>query len=295
LASAFANDAPATGIILSEEAGEVSADGVQTIRVPCGTKLAKLRHLSGLVSADLICICDPDVTVRIDACRAVLRRASNESAGGRDVVAFGIVEGSDDGTLLSGVVALDKWLSHRLLRGPLWAIGAGVSLPGQFLIASRGLLDCLSPCVDSYLDDLYLGWLARRVRAKVCRLPIVVGAEEPRRAWGSLLTQRIRWMKGLASLFRQLRSQPSAVGLLTVHYLAYHGIPIVTGMAVALLALTNLLVALGVFIGLAALLAKCAKQRLSTACCFLAVFPVLHLLATLLWWLPVRRSLLTRR
>jgi hypothetical protein len=295
LASAFANDAPATAIILSEEVEEVSADGVQTIRVPCGTKLSKLRRLRDLVSTDLICICDPDLAVRTDACRAVLRRALDESAGGRDVVAFGIVESREDGTLLSGVIALDKWLSHRLLRRSLWAMGAGVTLPGQFLIVSRSLLDRLSPDVDSYLDDLYLGWLARQVRATVCRLPVVVGAEDPRRYWGSLLAQRMRWMKGLAALFRHLQPRPSAVGLLTVHYLAYHGIPIVTGVALALLALSNPLAALGVFVGLAALLAKCAKQPLRISCCFLVVFPMLHLLATLLWWVPVRRSVLTRR
>lgn len=295
LASAFANDAPTTAIVLSEEDEEVSTAGVRTIRVPFGTKLSKIRRLNGLISTDLICICDPDLVVHTDACRAVLRRALDESAGGRDVVAFGIVEGREDGTLLPGVIALDKWLSHRLLRRSLWAMGVGVTLPGQLLIVSCGLLDRRSTCVDSYLDDLYLGWLARRVRAKVCRLPVVVGAEEPRRAWGSLLAQRIRWMKGLASLFRHLLSHPSAVGLLTAHYLAYHGIPIVTGVVVAFLLVMNPLVALVVFAGLAVLVAKCAKQPVSTSCCFLAVFPVLHLLATLLWWVPVRRSLLTRR
>ena len=143
--------------ILLSETGSEGTDGVEVIAVPSGTKLSKIRRLAALVAADLFCICDPDLTVDEDACRAVLQQAIAVVQAGKEVVAFGIVEGRDDRTLLSQVIAIDKWLSHRVLRRFLWAAGVGITLPGQFLIVSPDLLRSLEPSVDSYLDDLYLG------------------------------------------------------------------------------------------------------------------------------------------
>ena len=145
-------------MILLSETGSEGTEGVEVIEVPCGTKLSKIRRLADLAAADLFCLCDPDLTVEEDPCRAVLQQAIAGVQAGKDVIAFGVVEGRDDGTLLSQIIAIDKWLSHRVLRRFLWAAGLGITLPGQFLIVSAGLLRSLEPGVDSYLDDLYL-WM----------------------------------------------------------------------------------------------------------------------------------------
>ncbi len=295
VARAFATDASVRVVILSESVEEPQEDGAEVVVVPDGTKLSKIRRLSDLVSTDLICICDPDLSVEADGCQAVLRRALAEAVAGREVIAFGIVEGKDHGTLLSRVIALDKWLSHRVLRRTLWAVKAGLTLPGQFLIVSLSLFHKLDPGVDSYLDDLYLGWVARRQGVRVCRVPVVIGQEDSRDSWGSLLTQRLRWMRGLACLFGHLRSYPSAVGLLAVHYFAYHALPILAMVGIVLLTVANPVAGLGVFFFLALLLAIMSRRSLLAAVAFLAVFPVVHLLATLLWWMPASRSLLRRR
>jgi cellulose synthase/poly-beta-1,6-N-acetylglucosamine synthase-like glycosyltransferase len=280
-------------ILLSESAER--PPGVDVVAVPHGTKLSKIRRLTDLIEADLVCICDPDLTVDEDACRLILGRAAAEIRNGNDVVAFGIVEGSDDGTMLSRVIALDKWLSHRVLRRFLWQFGVGITVPGQFLIVSSGLLRRLDPGVDSYLDDLYLGRLARRQGVRVQRVPVVVGAEEPRTNWSSLLTQRVRWMRGLACLFGHLAAYPSALFLLSVHYVTYHGLPILMFFGVLLLAFANPICSLAVFLGLAFLLARLSRQSVLTAAIYMGVFPALHVFATLLWWIPVGRSLLARR
>lgn len=214
---------------------------------------------------------------------------------GEEVVAFGVIDGRDDGTTLSRVVSLDKWLSHHVLRRCLWAIGIGITLPGQFLIVSPGLLRSLSPAVDSYLDDLYLGWVARSRKVRVHRLPVVVGVEEPRRGWRSLLAQRIRWMRGLTCLFGHLVPNPNAIFLLSVHFLAYHGLPVLAFLLILCSVIVNPVAALGVSFGLTATLSIASRRSFFTALMFLAVFPAVHLLATLLWWVPVSRSLLIRR
>jgi cellulose synthase/poly-beta-1,6-N-acetylglucosamine synthase-like glycosyltransferase len=281
--------------ILLSATGSEATDGVEVIAVAHGTKLSKIRHLADVVPADLFCICDPDLSVEDESCRRVLQQAMANVRVGREVVAFGIVEGRDDGTLLSRVVAVDKWLSHHVLRRLLWTGGIGITLPGQFLIVSPGLLRGLEPAVDSYLDDLYLGWIARRRDIPVHRVPVVVGTEDSRLSWLSLLAQRVRWMRGLACLFRRLASHPDAIGLLAIHYLAYHGLPIVAMVAVVLLTVVNPLAGCCVFFSLAALLSFFSGRPFFAAVAFLGVFPFVHLLATLLWCIPVSRSLLTRR
>ena len=269
--------------------------GVDVVAVAQGTKLSKIRRLAALVDADLICICDPDMRVDAEACRLVFGRAAAEFRRGSEVIAFGIVEGINAGSLLSRVIALDKWLSHRVLRRLLWACGIGITLPGQFLIASARLLRSLDPGVDSYLDDLYLGWVARTQRVRVHRVPVVVGKEEPRTTWGSLLTQRLRWMKGLACLFRHLGNRPSAAFLLTVHFLAYHGLPISVLLSLSAFCIVSPLAAAAAFAALVFLLARCSGHSIWTAATFLVAFPAVHCLATLLWWIPASRSYLVRR
>ena len=291
---AFAPIASARAILLAE-AEDVPPDRVDVVTVPRGTKLSKLRWLADQVSADLLCICDPDLTVDEACCRLVLGRAAAEVRNGAEIVAFGVIDGRDDGTTLSRVLALDKWLSHRILRPCLWAFGVGITLPGQFLIVSPSVLRSLSPVVDSYLDDLYLGWVAWSRNIRVHRVPVVVGVEEPRRGWWSLLAQRIRWMRGLACLFGHLVTNPTAMFLLSVHFLAYHGLPVLALALTLSLVFVNPTLAFGLFIGLAVILSITSRRSFFTAITFLAVFPAIHLLATLLWWVPLSESFLRRR
>ncbi|MFO0957171.1 MAG: glycosyltransferase family 2 protein [Isosphaeraceae bacterium] len=285
----------ATRTVLLCESPMLPCEGEDVVVVPPGTKLSKIRRLAELVEADLFLICDPDFTVSRDGCRAVVRSAFEEALNSKVVIAYGVVEGKDDGTLLSKVIAVDKWLSHHIIRPFLWTAGVGITLPGQFLIVSSSLLRSLDPTVDSYLDDLYLGWVARRRRVRVLRVATVVGEEDSRSSWLSLLTQRVRWMKGIASLSRHLARHPSALVLIGVHYLAYHGIPILWLTLVVLLGCVNLLSGVGVILCLATVISVLSGRPTLACITFLTVFPLVHVVATLVWWMPVTRSGLTRR
>lgn len=269
--------------------------GVDVIVMPSGTKLSKLRRLAASVDADLFCICDPDISFDREVCRLVLQQAIEVVRSDREVIAFGVVEGQDNRTLLSRVVALDKWLSHRVIRPLLWSAGIGITVPGQFLLVSRGVLCSIESSVDSYLDDLYLGWIARRRGACVRRVAAVVGQEEARTGWRSLLTQRLRWMRGIASLFRVGVKEPAILGLLGVHYFAYHVIPVLMLAAIIGLTVVKPLAGVLVFASFVILLRACTRRSPFTIVSFLIVFPIVHLLATLFWWLPFKRSMLTRR
>lgn len=282
-------------MILLSETGEEESEDMEVITVPLGTKLSKLRRIADLVETNLFCICDPDFTVDEKACLLVLRQAIADMRAGKEVVAFGVVEGKIDRTLLSQVIAVDKWLSHRILRRFLWTFGIGLTLPGQFLIVSSSLLHNLPPRIDSYLDDLYLGWVARQRGAIIRRISVVTGCEEPRINWSSLLTQRCRWMRGLMHLFQHLLQHPLAIVLLGIHFVAYHGLPIVAMIAILSLTASNPLCGLSVFFSSAAILSIASRQSLLTSCTFLGIFPFVHLLAMILWCVPLKRSILIRR
>ena len=263
--------------------------------VPEGTKLSKLRQFSHSADSDFVCICDPDLDVHSDATREVITQAIKASAGKSEIVAFGLIDCRDDGTLLSSVIAIDKWLSHRVLRPILWGYGLGITIPGQFLVLSTSVLQRLDPAVDSYLDDLYLGWIARYNGVRVLRVPVVVGDEESRSTLASLLTQRLRWMRGLFSLVGHLSQQPKALGFLAVHFMAYHGLPILWMICLGILAIFHPVVAVAFFAATVLMISWLSHQSLVAAATFSLLFPLLHCFATLLWWAPISRQRLRQR
>lgn len=280
-------------VIFSSVVGIESKHDV--VHVPEGTKLSKLRIFSQTVNSDFVCVCDPDLCVRSDTTREVVASAIEASHGDNEVVAFGLVDCRANGTLLSSVIAIDKWLSHRVLRPLLWRYGLGITIPGQFLVLSTSVLQRLDPAIDSYLDDLYLGWIARSTGVRVLRVPVVIGEEESRSTFTSLFTQRLRWMRGFFSLVTHFSRQPRALGFLAIHFIAYHGMPILWLICISALAIFLPVLAIALFVASALMISRLSHQSLIAAATFSILFPLLHCFATLLWWAPISRQKLRQR
>ena len=102
-------------------------------------------------------------------------------------------------------------------------------------------------------------------------------------------------MKGIASLSRHLSRHPSALVLIEIHYLVYHGIPILWLVLVVLLGCVNFLASVGVVICLATVISVLSGRSILACVTFLGVFPLVHIVATLIWWLPITRLTLTKR
>lgn len=281
-------------VALSEDVVE-DADGWKVILLQTGTKLSKLRQFSHHVESEYVCICDPDVTIESNAVAKVFRSILDAPRDVSSVVAYGVIGCRENADLLSRVIAIDKWLSHRVIRPMLWRLNIGITIPGQFLVLSTSVLRSISPTVDSYLDDLYLGWIVRSRGGTVLRVNEVIGFEEPRSSWSTLLTQRIRWMRGLFTLVGHLARQPKAIAFLAIHYVAYHGLPILFLFTITCLAVFSLAGALIVFATIVACLAILSRQTIAAAATYVMLFPLLHCLATLLWWVPLSRRRLTQR
>ncbi len=282
-----------TMLSVSEGTGRQQCESA--LAAPPGTKLSKLRFIASRVTTEMVCICDPDLRVAHDGCIAVYDAAWAEHRHGKTVVAFGAVEAECAPGLLGQLIAVDKWLSHRFLRPTLWRLGIGITLPGQFLIMSSSVLHRLNPRLDTYLDDLYVGFLCRRLKVSVCRDSRIVGHEASRVTWTGLIAQRIRWMKGFMQLVWHLAAEPGALPLLAVHFLAYHGLPLIVLTVTCALCLNGPLFMIGWLLVIAILLSAAARCSLPAAIAYMTVFPLVHLLAVCLWWLPADRAFLSRR
>ncbi len=102
-------------------------------------------------------------------------------------------------------------------------------------------------------------------------------------------------MRGLVCLVGHLAAHPSAIVLLTIHYLAYHGLPILMLISIVMLSVVSPIGAVAALLGFVLLLARLSGQSLRTAATFVAVFPIVHCVVTLLWLIPMRHSYLARR
>jgi hypothetical protein len=281
--------------VLSETRQPTDAPpGVCKEYVDRGTKLRKLVGFVGRTSADYVCVCDPDVELAPDAACRVVERALVHGHQGV-VVSFGRIGARVSRGVVAGLVSCDKLLSHCLLRPTLWRLAMGISLPGQFLVFSPGILLAHRGSVDTYLDDLLIGLLCRKMGATVECSSETVGNEEPRSGWCGLLMQRLRWMKGFLALVGYFRCDPKALVFLGIHYAAYHGLPIFL-MVIA---------AVGLFLSpwAVVLLASTVVGTLSlitrkspiTWSLYLIAFPVLHAVASIGAWIPLPQAMLRRR
>jgi len=283
-------------LICEETAEAVGHSSLRTIVVPKGTKLSKLRIFSKHSQSPLVCIVDPDMELDISSAVDSVLRALASQQTDVDAIVYGVVAAQATNSWLAQLIELDKLWSHRVLRPSLWALGVGITLPGQFLIVSSKLLQRLDASVDTFLDDLYLGLLVREsLTARPIRLPAVVGRERVRCSWFSLLAQRIRWMKGFFALLCAFWRRPPAAAYLLVHYGAYHALPIVA-LASGIICVSMFpLGTAAVFAGMVILISFLMRRSPITVAVYCFVFPCLHLLATLAAGLPFNRVFLTRR
>lgn len=278
--------------VLTEDPAIRVPPGVDTVICGPGSKLRKLKSQLAPAGNPFVCVVDSDMRLEIGTCVAIVRRALLERPG----IAFGLVESTRGPGVLGICVELDKRWSHRFLRPLLLRCGAGITVPGQFVVYSPALLDGISDTRDTFLDDLYFGLLCRERRLPMLRVGAVVGHEDGRSSWRSLLLQRIRWMKGLFGLTRDAWNDGSGAHYCVMHYLAYHGLP------AAYAALTTALVAsghpaaaaclCGAFFAAFAMVTRSLSPALFV---YALTFPAVHVLATAGAVLPLPTKSIRKR
>jgi hypothetical protein len=282
--------------ILTEEGASASGfPEADHVMVSCGTKFSKLRALIPLDTHQVVCICDPDMSLDINACVELVTDAVVALVRDKPSVVFAVIETQAESSFLDHLVSFDKWLSHRILRPVLWRLGLGITLPGQFLIVPASLMNAIPDEIDTFLDDICLGLLVRELGLGVIRSSVVVGREAGRRSGLGLVFQRLRWMKGLMALKGHYWRRPTWILRLVTQYLAYHGIPIATLFVLTFgLAYYPILSVSCYCLGVI-MMACVSRRSLVTVAAYWIAFPILHLVVSLSFWLPFPDDILRKR
>lgn len=127
---------------------------------------------------------------------------------------------------LAKLIAVDKVISHHIIRPFLWKINCGASIPGQcFMIRCSDYNDLPTP--DTMLDDLQIGMFTRKKRLRRHVASRQLGQERAKETFFELLTQRKRWAKGFAQTLKTSCSCGiNDFFIVAAHGVAYHVMPI---------------------------------------------------------------------
>lgn len=238
-----------------------------------GTKYRRLIELMEEDDSEYYFSVDNDITGDIDNMKEFLAQMFRS---GCDIGWGGIRADSPRG-FISNLVAVDKLVSHNLVRPALWKAGAGISVPGQIFCikaaAFRGKLIDL----DTFLDDLALGLY---VSIHGCKRHVVwdiLGYERPNDTFSGLWRQRKRWAMGYASILKGTFGQRECRWKVIVHGLGYHCAWIVNWMIAGMLLGKGILWALLYLLLTSALIAGKDYRLLGYAFVYQIVFPVFHL------------------
>lgn len=136
-------------------------------------------------------------------------------------IGWGRIQTKEAVNTISKLVAVDKLLSHNILRPVLWRLGVGISVPGQIFCIKgnsyRGKLFDL----NTFLDDLAVGLYSSNTKKKFLMFPEVLGFESPNVNFDGLRQQRLRWARGYASIFHFLKDGGSLAKII-IHAVTYH-------------------------------------------------------------------------
>lgn len=189
-------------------------------------------------------------------------------------IGWGKIRTQENRGMISKLVAVDKLLSHNILRPMLWKFGVGISVPGQiFCIKGDSYRGKLSK-TDTALDDLAIGLYSSNARKKILMSPCVLGYERPNVSFDGLRQQRIRWARGYVSILRSLKNRRSLAKVI-IHSVAYHFLWAIHWAVLILLMNFNLPCAIGYVFFVTLLIG----QGLSLAGCALLyqmAFPIFH-------------------
>ena len=181
-----------------------------------GTKYKRLLYLIKNEQSECIYLSlDNDIDVNKDNIIDFLHFA----ASGRYDIGWGRIYAQNKSGLISNLVAVDKHLSHDIIRPFLWNCGYGISIPGQLFFINLSSFKNQLYEIDTYLDDLAIGKLVSDNKRlyKVLRSNKILGCEEPKENFYGLVLQRKRWAKGYYQIFKYCKRQGDLRKLLILY------------------------------------------------------------------------------
>ena len=192
-------------------------------------------------------------------------------------VGWGSIRAKRQKGFISNMVAVDKLLSHNIIRPLLWKLGIGISVPGQvFCIKGKSFRGKLIE-LDTFLDDLALGLYVNINKSKKYVIPTILGEEQPNNKFAGLWKQRSRWAIGYSTILKAVKDKKEYKNKVIIHGLSYHFSWVLNWMIVILLVCLFWPTAIGYVLLIGALIAKKDISMLFYSMIYQFVFPIFHI------------------
>ncbi|MDE7432118.1 MAG: glycosyltransferase family 2 protein [Lachnospiraceae bacterium] len=192
-------------------------------------------------------------------------------------VGWGRIRAKRQKGFISNMVAVDKLLSHNIIRPLLWKFDVGISIPGQvFCIKGESFRGKLIQ-LDTFLDDLALGLYVNINGSKKYVISAVLGEEQPNSKFVGLWKQRSRWAIGYSTILKAVRDKKEYRNKVIIHGLSYHFSWILNWLVIISLVLLFWPSAIGYMFLISILIARKDVSLLFYALVYQLVFPIFHI------------------
>ena len=192
-------------------------------------------------------------------------------------VGWGGIRAKRQRDFISNMVAVDKLLSHNIIRPLLWKLGVGISVPGQvFCIKGESFRGKLIE-FDTFLDDLALGLYVNINKSKKYVISTVLGEEKPNCKFTGLWKQRSRWAIGYSTILKAVKNKKDYNSKVIIHGLSYHLSWLLNWLIAGFLALLFWPAAIVYILLISLLIAKKDISRFFYAVIYQFVFPIFHI------------------
>ena len=183
-----------------------------------GTKYKRLIGLMEKDDSKYYLSIDNDITGNVDELLDFVHKVMTDDYE----VGWGRIRAKRQKGFVSNMVAVDKLLSHNIIRPLLWKLGVGISIPGQVFCVKgesyRGKLIQL----DTFLDDLALGLYVNTNHSKKYVVSTVLALEQPNSKFEGLWKQRSRWAIGYSTILKAVKDRREYKYKVVIHGLSYH-------------------------------------------------------------------------
>ena len=241
--------------------------------ISCGTKYRRLISLMEKDDSQFYFSVDNDITGNIGEMLQLAEQTIKQDCD----IGWGRIRAQRVSGTISNLVAVDKLLSHTIIRPILWNAGCGISVPGQvfFIRASsyRGKLINL----DTFLDDVALGLYVNVNEHKKYITKAVLGFERPNTTFKGLWSQRSRWAVGYASILLGVKDNKKYSRLVRIHGLSYHASWTLVWSIIILTAIVSWKVSLIVAIIIAAIISREEPVKIGYSLLYILFFPIFHI------------------
>jgi len=238
-----------------------------------GTKYRRLISLLEKDDSNYYLSIDNDITGNI----AELLDFVEVMIHGDYEIGWGRISTKRQKNFISNMVAVDKLLSHNIIRPLLWKAGVGISIPGQiFCIRGESFKGRLIQ-LDTFLDDLALGLYVNITKNKKKVISNILGQEQSNSCFNDLCKQRIRWAIGYSAIFKAVKDKKKYKSKVIIHGLSYHILWLLNWVIIILLGIIYLPLSILYVLLISFLIAKNDLNMVVYSLVYQFVFPIFHI------------------